>query len=130
MIRVVFFVIAMLAAMAPSSSEELLKKGDVISGPLRFFQSQHPNGTWIPVYQVKSDNPRNFAEKDEFCPDDHPPVTFHIVPGNDKAKEAQLKKFVGKKVSIVLEDFFCSETAWHIGDAVVFGWHLAEPAAR
>jgi len=30
---------------------------------------------------------------------------------NDKPKEASLKKLLGKKVSVVGEAFFCSETA-------------------
>jgi len=32
---------------APAIAEDLLKPGDTISGRLRFFQHQHPNGTWI-----------------------------------------------------------------------------------
>jgi hypothetical protein len=46
---------------------------------------------------------------------------------DDKAKKARLDKLLGKTVAVVAEDFFCSETAWHIGDAVIGGWHFAEP---
>jgi hypothetical protein len=33
--------------VAPSLAQETLKSGDTISGSLRFFRHQHPNGTWI-----------------------------------------------------------------------------------
>jgi hypothetical protein len=49
---------------------------------------------------------------------------------DDKAKTARLDKLLGKTAAVAAEDFFCSETAWHIGDAVVSQWHLAEPPKR
>jgi len=49
---------------------------------------------------------------------------------DDKSKKAQLDRLLGKKISIVAEIFFCSQTAWHVGDAVVTKWHFAEPAKR
>jgi len=114
-----------------ASAQNLLKSGDTISGPVRFFKIQHPNGTtWINVYQMTSDNPRKFAADDEFCDDKVPPKTFHLVVMDDKSKKAQLDRLLGKKISIVAEIFFCSQTAWHVGDAVVTKWHFAEPAKR
>jgi hypothetical protein len=121
---------AIMAAAEPSRAQETLKPGDTISGRLRFFRHQHPNGTWINVYQLTSDNPRKFAEKDEFCDDKEPPKTFHLVVMDDKAKARRLDRLIGKTVAVVGESFFCSETAWHVGDAVVFKWHFAEPTKR
>jgi hypothetical protein len=119
-----------LAAVAPSFAQETLKPGDTISGRLRFFKHQHSNGTWINVYQIVSDHPRMFAKVDEFCDPNKPPKTFHLIVMDDKAKKARLDKLLGKTVAVVAEDFFCSETAWHIGDAVIGGWHFAEPPKR
>ena len=116
-----------LATVAPTVAQEALKPGDAISGRLRFFRQQHPNGTWINVYQIRSDNPRTFAKADEFCDPDTPPKTFHLVVMDDKAKKARLDKLLGKTVTVVADDFSCSETAWHVGDAVVFQWRFAEP---
>jgi len=125
-------VLALLVCLiaAPSLAQETLKPGDTISGKLRFFQHQHPNGTWINVYQLTADNPRKFAKDDEFCDPDKPPKTFHLLVMNDKAKKKQLDRLLGKAVTVVAEDFFCSQTAWHIGDAVVIKWHFTEPAKR
>lgn len=132
--RVLFAVLVALAlagvAQAQELARETLKPGDTITGKLRFFRHQHPNGTWINVYQLTADNPRKFAEADEFCDPKIPPKTFHVIVMNDKPKEASLKKLLGKKVAVVGEAFFCSETAWHVGDAVLSQWHLADPAKR
>jgi hypothetical protein len=118
---------ALLTASEPSIAQDTLKPGDMISGRLRFFRHQHPNGTWINVYQITADNPRKFAEADEFCDPNEPPKTFHLVVMDDRATKARLDKLLGKTVAVVGEDFFCSHTAWHIGDAVVLKWHFVEP---
>ena len=121
---------AIMAAVEPPRAQETLKPGDVISGRLRFFRHQHPNGTWINVYQIAADNPRKFAEADEFCDPNTPPKTFHLVVMDDKAKTARLDRLLGQETAVVGEDFFCSHTAWHIGDAVVLKWHFAKPGGR
>ena len=119
--------LALLLACTVHSAfaDDRLRPGDTISGKLRFFQHQHPNGTWIQVYQITADHPRKFAAADEFFGDE-PPVTFHLVVTNDKAKKRALDELLGRRISVVLDDFFCSEMAWHVGDAVVFKWHLPE----
>jgi hypothetical protein len=122
--------LAFLAITGPSAAQDKLKPGDEISGKLRFFKHQHPNGTWINVYQITADHPRFFAADDEFCDADKPPRTFHLVVMNDKAKKAQLDRLLGKTVTVVGDAFSCSETAWHVGDAVVFDWHFAKPDKR
>jgi hypothetical protein len=123
-----FVFMAVGAAQAQEPSKDTLKPGDTITGKLRLVEARHPNGTLLRAFQVVVDTPKAFAKEDEFC--DGPPRTFHLVVMNDKPKEARLKKLLGKKVSVVTEDLACSETAWHVGDAVLFQWHLAEPPAR
>jgi hypothetical protein len=122
--------LALIVLASPCAAQDTLKQGDVISGKLRFFRHQHPNGTWINVYQISADNPKKFADADEFCDVDKPPKTFHLVVMDDKAKKKQLDKMLGKTIAVVGEAFNCSETAWHVGDAVVFKWHFAEPDKR
>ncbi len=101
-------ILALLAFMltAPALAQETLKPGDTISGRLRFFQHQHPNGTWIKVYQITVDHPRKLAEADEFCDPKNPPVTFHILVMDDKAKKTQLDRLLGKKVTVVADTVF------------------------
>lgn len=121
-------VLCALAYALPAPAQDTLKPGDIITGKLRRVETRHPNCTRLRAFQVVVDRPKMLAEKDEFC--DGPPKTFHLVVMNDKPKEARLKKLLGKKIAVVTESFFCSETAWHIGDAVSFQWHLVEQPAR
>ena len=123
MLRSVALALLLALSAPPASADDLLRPGDTITGKLRFFRHQHPNGTWIPVYQITSDHPRKLAAKDEFCGEEAP-VTFHLAVMNDRTKKRALDKLLGKRISVVLDSFFCSETAWHVGDAVSFEWHL------
>jgi hypothetical protein len=112
-----------LAALAmPSFAQEGFKEGDVVSGELRLVKTRHPNGTAIFAYQIVSDTPKPLAKKDEFC--DSPPRIFHIVANNKKVKR-DLNRRLNKKVAVRADNFFCSHTAWHIGDAVVTMWRFA-----
>jgi hypothetical protein len=124
--------LALLACIIaiPSLAQEALKPGDLISGRLRFFRHQHPNGTRIDVYQIVTDHPRKFAEADEFCDPDRPPATFHLVVTDDLATKRRLDRMLGKTVSVVGDEFFCSQTAWHVGDAVVIKWHFPAEEKR
>ena len=130
-IRALAIVALVLSAWAGAAqAEDALKPGDAISGKLRFLQIQHPNGTWMNVYQLVVDHPKKLAGADEFCDPDKPPRTFHLVVMDDKAKLARLKHLLGKHVVVVGDDYMCSQTAWHVGDAVVFQWHFAAPEKR
>lgn len=125
-------ILALLACLvaAPALAQESLKLGDLITGRLRFFLHQHPNGTWIKVYQIVADHPRKFAEPDEFCDSENPPKTFHFMVMDDPARKRRLDRMRGKTVSVVADMFFCSETAWHVGDAVLGKWHFPEDRRR
>ena len=127
--RVALGVVLALFASAAQAQEQFLKAGDVISGQIRVVNAKHPNGTPIVAYQIVSDAPKNFAQKDGFC-SGKPPKTFHLVLSDNKAKNIRLKRLVGKKAEIVADDFMCSQTAWHIGDAVAVKWRFTGPEPR
>ena len=111
------------------SMPEFLKAGDVIHGLVRVVNTKHPNGTPIVAYQIVSDTPKAFAQKDGFCKA-APPKTFHLVETDNKVKAGRLKRSVGKKIDIVADEFMCSQTAWHIGDAVATKWRFTGPEPR
>jgi hypothetical protein len=127
-IAVLLATVAFLMAGALSRAQETLKQGDILSGQLRLVKTRHPNGTPISAYQIVIDNPRDFAEKDGFCNDT--PKTFHVVVIGDKAKASRLNRLIGQNVAVIGEEFFCSQTAWHIGDAVVTKWWFAKPGGH
>ena len=109
--------------------QEFLKASDVIHGLVRVVNAKHPNGTPIVAYQIVSDAPKKFAQKDEFCKP-APPKTFHLVETDNKVKAGRLKRSVGKKIDIVADEFMCAQTAWHIGDAVATKWRFTGPEPR
>jgi hypothetical protein len=107
-----------------SFAEDAVKGGDRITGRLRLVETRHPNGTRIIAYQIVTDHPLALAGDDEFCPEGGS-KTFHLV-ANDKSLKARLHRLLTKKISVVAEAFFCSETAWHVGDAVISQWRFAD----
>jgi hypothetical protein len=119
-----FIVVAAGLAQAQDLSKDTLKPGDTITGKLRYVETRHPNGKLLHAYQIVSEAPKELAAKDDFC--DGPPKTFHLVASTPK-EAAPLKRLLGKKVSVYIDDVMCSQTAWHIGDAVVFKWRLTPP---
>lgn len=114
-----FAVAAAAVLMAtPARSEEVLKHGDVITGKLRVVHVRHPSGTLITAYQIVSE-PRKAPADDEFC-DDKVSI-FHVL-SMEPPQVKLLRPLLGKQVSLKANSFFCSETAWHIGDVVVSEW--------
>jgi hypothetical protein len=107
---------------AQQAAQATLTPGDTITGVLRQVETRHPNGTLLRAWQIVSNAPKPLAKPDEFC--DGPPKTFHLIVSRNPALEKRLRKLRGKTISIEAESFFCSETAWHIGDAVVGQWRL------
>jgi hypothetical protein len=51
------------------------------------------------------------------------PETFQIVTDND-AQAAQLKNFVGKEVSVKVDEVACSQEAGQMSDAIVTKWSV------
>lgn len=116
---------AMLAALSlctGAQAQEAIKAGDILTGTLRLVTTRHPNGTKLQAYQIVS-APRMMPADDEFCDDKTGASTFHLVTLEDKLKK-QLNPLLGRKISVKAISLHCSETAWHIGDAVVGEWAL------
>ena len=120
--RSLIVLLAVLTCGTAACALEPLQQGGLLTGRLRLVQTRHPNGTPIRAYQIVS-VPRDYS--DEFC--DEPPKTFHLVVTPQNGDLKRLKRSLGKTVTVRADSFFCSETAWHIGDAVVFQWQFATP---
>jgi hypothetical protein len=128
MFRIIILLAVLLGLSANrSSADELLRQGEAISGKLRLVRTHHPNGTPIEAYQIVADRPRDLANRDDFC-GGTPPVTFHLFA--NEGQRRKLDPLLGTRVTVVGDKFFCSETAWHIGDAVVIEWHFPEDESR
>ncbi|MBI3701109.1 MAG: hypothetical protein HY242_11775 [Afipia sp.] len=124
-----FFRFAMLCAAAAVlcfpiysvSAEGPLTSGSWLSGTLKLIRTHHPNGQTIEAYQIVSE-PRQMQASDDFCTNpDGKASTFHLFT-KTKSDRVHLSRLVGKKMQIRVWELFCSQTAWHVGDAAVSKW--------
>jgi len=115
-------VLMLLAGSAWAEWPSPLKAGGVITGKLRVVHTRHPNGTPITAYQLVTDKPYT-VENDEFCDQDHALTVVHLV-AMTKPLQKLLQRSLNKVRSVTVGDAMCSETAWHVGDIVVFQWEL------
>lgn len=128
MLGIVILLAVLLSISASrTSADELLRQGEAISGELRLVRTHHPNGTPIEAYQIVVDRLRDLAIRNDFC-GDMPPVTFHLFA--DEGQRRQLDPLLGTRVTVGGDNFFCSETAWHVGDAVAIKSHFPGDGSR
>ena len=111
-----------LCLTQPAVAQEAIREGGVLTGKLRLVQTRHPNGTKIEAYQIVS-VPRAMPAGDDFCDYAKGATTFHLFTMTAAARK-QLQPLLGKTVAVRTDALFCSETAWHIGDAAVPKWTL------
>jgi len=120
--RIGVAVLGALCLIQPAVAQEAIKAGGVLTGKLRLVQTRHPNGTKIEAYQIVS-APRAMPAGDDFCDYDKGATTFHLFTFTAAVRK-QLQPLLGKTVAVRADALFCSETAWHIGDAAVPQWTL------
>ena len=110
------------AEPAPKAAK-LINAGDVLSGELNAMKVRAGKlGKRVATYQVTSE-PRRLATENGLCGLETGPETFQIVTNND-AQVAQLKNFIGKEVSLKVDEVACSQEAGQMSDAVVTKWSV------
>jgi hypothetical protein len=101
----------------------LINAGDVLSGELNAMKVRAGKlGKRVATYQVTSE-PRRLPTENGLCGLETGPETFQIVTNND-AQVAQLKNFIGKEVSLKVDEVACSQEAGQMSDAVVTKWSV------
>jgi hypothetical protein len=101
----------------------LINSGDVLSGELNALRTRGgKKGKHIATYQLTSE-PRRLPGPTGSCGLETGPETFQIVTDNE-AQAAQLKNFVGKEVSVKVDEVACSQEAGQMSDAVVTKWSV------
>jgi hypothetical protein len=114
--------LAQQAEPAPKATRAI-NAGDVLSGQLNALRLRSGNkGKRVATYQLTSD-PRRLPPPNGLCGLETGPETFQIVTNND-AQAAQLKGFVGKEVSLRVEEVACAQDAGQMSEAVVFRWSV------
>jgi hypothetical protein len=107
---------------APKAAR-LINAGDVLSGELNALRTRGgKKGRHVATYQLTSE-PRRLPGPTGLCGLETGPETFQIVTDN-AAQAAQLKGFVGKAVSVKVDEVACSQEAGQMSDAVVTKWSV------
>ena len=127
----VFMTTAFMASCASAQTAEpaakpgkLINAGDVLSGELNAMKAGRggKKGKKIASYQITSE-PRRLPPPNGLCNLETGPETFQIVTNND-AQAAQLKGFVGKEVSLKVDEVACAQEAGQMSEAVVTKWSV------
>jgi hypothetical protein len=98
-----------------------LKNGDVLSGELLAMRS-HAKGKRTVTFQLTA-GPYRLPGPDGLCNLETGPETFQLVT-NSEAEVTQLKKLVGKTVSVKANAITCSDSAGQMTDAIVTQWSV------
>jgi hypothetical protein len=107
----------------PAKAAIPIKAGDVLSGELNAMRVRSgKKGKRVATYELTSE-PRRLPPPNGLCGLETGPETFQIVT-NSEAQVAQLRNFVGKEVSVKVDEVTCSQEAGQMSDAVVTKWSV------
>jgi hypothetical protein len=110
------------AQPAPKAAK-LIKAGDVLTGELNVMKLRGgKKGKRVATFEVTSE-PRRLPTANGLCGLETGPETFQIVTNSD-AQASQLKCFLGKEVSLKVDEVACSQEAGQMSDAVVTKWSV------
>lgn len=110
-------------APPPPKPGKPINTGDVLSGELNAMKVRDvKNGKRIATYQITSE-PRRLPAPNGLCNLETGPETFQLVTSSD-AQAAQLKSFVGKAISVKVDEVACASDPGQMSEAVVTKWSL------
>src|SRR5205814_8108379 len=112
------------AEPAPPKAGKLINAGDVLSGELNAMKvrggKRGSKGT--ATYQLTSE-PRRLPAPNGLCNLETGPETFQLITSSD-AQAAQLKNFLGKEISIKVDEIAFAQDAGQMSEAVVTKWSV------
>jgi hypothetical protein len=114
---------AQQAEPAPAKAGKPINAGDVLSGELSAMKVRGgKRGTKINSYQVTSE-PRRLPAPNGLCNLETGPETFQLITNSD-AQAAQLKGFIGKEISVKVDEVACAQDAGQMSEAVITKWSV------
>jgi len=114
--------LAQQAEPAPKPGR-LINAGDVLSGQLNAMKLRGgKKGKRVATYQVTTE-PRRLPPPNGLCNLETGPETFQLITTSD-AQAAQLKGFIGKEISVKVDEVACAEAAGQMSEAVVTKWSV------
>ena len=132
-IRLGFAAIMAVVVTAPSAGAQqaepapkagkLINTGEVLSGELNTMKIRAGNkGKRVATYQVTS-APRRLPPPNGLCNLETGPETFQLITTSD-AQAAQLKNYVGKEISVKVDEIACAQDVGQMSEAVVTKWSI------
>jgi hypothetical protein len=115
-------VMAQQANPAPKAGKPI-QAGEVLSGELNALRVRGgKTGKRVATYQLTSE-PRRLPPPNGLCGLETGPETFQIVTKSE-AQAAQLKAFLGKAVSLKVDEVACAQDAGEMSEAIVTKWSV------
>jgi len=113
-------------AAAPSKPGKPISTGEVLSGELNAMKIRDAKnaGKRVAMYQITSE-PRRLPAPSGLCDLETGPETFQLVTSSD-AQASQLKSFVGKEISVKVDEIACASDPGQMSEAVVTKWSLVK----
>ena len=111
---------AQQAEPAPKPGKPI-NAGDVLSGELNAMKGGKKSKR-AATYQITSE-PRRLPPPNGLCNLETGPETFQLVTSSD-AQAAQLKNFIGKEISVKVDEVACAQDAGQISEAVITKWSV------
>jgi len=112
------------AEEAPKAAKPI-NAGDVLSGELTAMRVRSGvQGKRIATYQITSE-PRRLPPPNGLCNLETGPETFQLITRSD-AQAAELKRFVGKEISVKVDEIACAQDAGQMTEAVVSKWSMVK----
>jgi len=113
---------AQQAEPAPKAGQ-LINAGDVLSGELNAMRMRgDKRGKRVSSFELVSE-PHRLPPPNGLCGLETGPETFQIVTSND-TQAAQLKGFIGKQVSLRVDEVACAQEAGQMSEAVITKWSV------
>jgi len=111
---------AQQAEPAPKPGKPI-NAGDVLSGELNAMKGSKKTKRTA-TYQITSE-PRRLPPPNGLCNLETGPETFQLVTSSD-AQAAQLKNFIGKEISVKVDEVACAQDAGQMSEAVITKWSV------
>lgn len=111
---------AQQAEPAPKPGKPI-NAGDVLSGELNAMKGGRKSKR-AATYQITSE-PRRLPPPNGLCNLETGPETFQLVTSSD-AQAAQLKNFIGKEISVKVDEVACAQDAGQMSEAVITKWSV------
>lgn len=110
-----------IMAAFDAQAQQAIRNGDVLTGKLNALRSR-AMGKHVNNFQLVS-KPHRLPPPNGLCNLETGPETFQIVTNNN-AQTTQLKGFIGKEISLKIDEVACAQEAGQMSEAVVTKWSV------